>query len=218
MFFLPIAMGVGMAGLSALGASQANSATSKAAVANQKAAAQEIVQNRMAIYDQMGQHSQAVQSRIGSFANSVGFRTGRSINSVIGQMFSDSQADSNALRNRLRNAEVSGQLQLQSIRANANTQMQSVGLAALQGGLQGFSMGMSLQSAISDMSTQLEVSKLVNDPSTPAWKIDALSRGVNPSFFNNAGFSNALQTNWTNMSNIANMSLQSARSSVGVLK
>jgi hypothetical protein len=212
MFPFLIAGGAALgAGMSALSASSNNRAVKQAAAANIAAANNELVQKRFQTYDQMGTLTQNVQSNIGKFLNSSHFGSSGSINAVLAQMYTDAYGDNQALRSDLSNAETSNKLQRQGIVANASNQMQSVGLSVLQGGIQGAMTGAALGSAIDSFNTQNAMSKVLNDPNAPQWKIDAALKGVAPTLLNNPRVASILSASYTMNQQIQNTALQAAQ-------
>ena len=153
--FLALA-GAGVFGfMGANSANSANSANNAAARAQQEAANENVKSIRLNFFDTSRIASENFQTGLGGIENQLfgGFASGHSLNRVIAGKVADERKDQDARKfakdKNIENTEV----QKQNIVNQASSQLQSPLLAAVQGGISGFSLGSSLQGGLDALSS-----------------------------------------------------------------
>ncbi len=205
---------IGAAAMAAMAAAQANQANQRAKGAagiNQQALNAEVEQNRLKNYDQMYRLGQESRSQIGAFMNGQGFGSGGSVNSAIAQMYADASMDSQHLRDAIKNGDTAASYQRQSIINQARSSMSPVGLAAIQGGLQGAALGASFGSAVNSYNTQSATSGVLNNPNAPAWQVDAVLKGVPAESLNNPRIAEILSQQYNTNQSLSNLAVQASQ-------
>lgn len=151
MFPFIIAAAVAGGALAASSASKSNRNVKKAAKANYAILNDQIEQSRFAFYDNASRLGQAAQTNLSNYYLSIQGKTGGAYRAVASQIARDAARDAINLKENAAATEKSLELQKENIRIGAQSQVQSVPLAALQGGISGASTGASLVGAFQSL-------------------------------------------------------------------
>lgn len=222
------AVGFGLSAFSAIQSNNAIKAHNNAVAATARNQMVAIDQNinsaRRAFYDQTQITSAQGRAGLATVQNSQGFASGQSIDNYVGQIMADQNADQFARQTQLADTITSAQTQKETIAASARAGMSSgssPALAGLTGAAQGFSMGMSLNSAIENFNRVSQVNTALSslapaaaagDPFAIA-QMQAINAGISPELatMSNSPFTRAfLQQNA-----LMDMQLQSAMAQYG---
>lgn len=185
---LPFIMAAGAlagGGLSALSASRQNKSLKASAKSQMQSVNDQLVQERLANYDASHILYKNSQTRLGQFINSLGGRTGQSIRLAQAEINRDAASDQINLNQDMAYKEKAAMANKENISRGAQSQMQSVGLSALQGGIQGAATAASLYSSFDAWNKSNELNKVLNDPNLTPAQSNAILSGVPVSQLNN---------------------------------
>lgn len=138
--------------LAAQSANANNKAIKNSAKTNMESVDQSIRQSRMNYYDTTEIMSRQAQRALGSVRNAVGFDSGISTTQYIASAIADAEADQAIRRSNLNSTIEAFQQQKKAISAQAKSGMQSVGLAAAGGAIQGAQTGLAVGGALQNLS------------------------------------------------------------------
>lgn len=180
----------GALGLS--GAREQNRAIEQNALAQQRAANENINRARFAFFDQRRAATSAYQRAQGNASAAIfaGARSGHSLNRLLAQQDNDFFKDDLARKRGLAHTIENLETQKRNIARQASAQTSSEGLAFLGGAIQGASLGASVGGAIDGAISSVQDSAYLADleagvaagDQQALLETQALSRGASPSF------------------------------------
>jgi hypothetical protein len=206
---LPFVLAAGAiagAGLSAMQTSKQNKYLKESAKNQMQSVNEELNQARLANYDASAMLYKNAQTRIGQFINSLGGKSGQSVRLALAEVSRDAASDQINLNQDIAYKEKAAMINKQNISTGAQSQMQSVGLSALQGGIQGATTAASLYSSISSFNKANELNKALSNPDLTPAQSNALLSGVPVSQLNNP----AVLAYYNNQQQLQNLAVQSA--------
>lgn len=195
--FILVGLMIAGAAASAAAANQANQRAKGAAGQNYLANNQDLYQSMLASYDQSSRLGVSAASNIGQLLNRTGGARGQSSLDTVGQVALDAGMDAQNIRQGQDYAKSATAIRQQQVQNQANSSLQPIGMAAIQGGIQGASIGSSLQGAFDSyqrstaQAAALQKAQLAMDPqNSPAIQeigraqASALADGVSPQYLN----------------------------------
>lgn len=175
-------LGIGFAVLGAVlgGIAQRskNKALARAARAAQLQLNEQITQARIQFADEVRRRSGIGQMMIAEARNRFGIQTGLSISERLAAMAADMTLDTEALK-AARNARVSAiAFEKSRVVASAQSRVGSVGIAAVQGAIQGFTSGLNLSTSMKQLAALDRATATIDEQTAIFGELDGSRRAT----------------------------------------